>query len=102
MLPPGEIGTLYCRHRRQPQVFEYHGAPDKTAAAHLEPGVFTMGDIGRVDADGFVHLADRSANVIISGGVNIYPAEIEHVLAEHPRWPTWPCSASPTTSGASR
>ncbi|MGH9005199.1 MAG: AMP-binding enzyme, partial [Acidimicrobiia bacterium] len=51
---------------------------------HLEPGVFTMGDIGRVDADGFVHLAERSANVIISGGVNIYPAEIEHVLAEHP------------------
>ena len=65
-------------------LFEYHGAPDKTAAVHLEPGVFTMGDIGRVDADGFVHLADRSANVIISGGVNIYPAEIEHVLAEHP------------------
>ena len=84
VLPAGEVGTLYCRHRRQQQVFEYHGAPDKTAAAHLEPGVFTMGDIGRVDADGFVHLADRSANVIISGGVNIYPAEIEHVLAEHP------------------
>ena len=84
VLPPGEVGTLYCRHRRQQQVFEYHGAPDKTAAAHREPGVFTMGDIGRVDADGFVHLADRSANVIISGGVNIYPAEIEHVLAEHP------------------
>jgi long-chain acyl-CoA synthetase len=84
VLPPGEVGTLYCRHRRRQQVFEYHGAPDKTAAAHLEPGVFTMGDIGRVDADGFVHLADRSANVIISGGVNIYPAEIEHVLAEHP------------------
>jgi long-chain acyl-CoA synthetase len=83
-LPTGEIGTLYCRHRSQDRVFEYHGAPDKTAAAHLAPGVFTMGDIGRVDADGFVHLADRAANVIISGGVNIYPAEIEHVLAEHP------------------
>ena len=84
ILPAGEIGTLYCRHRRQPQVFEYHGAPDKTAAAHLAPGLFTMGDIGSVDADGFVHLADRSANVIISGGVNIYPAEIEHVMADHP------------------
>ncbi len=83
-LPAGEVGTLYCRHRVQERVFEYHGAPDKTAAAHLAPGVFTMGDIGRVDADGYVHLADRTANVIISGGVNIYPAEIEHVLAEHP------------------
>jgi long-chain acyl-CoA synthetase len=83
-LPVGQVGTLYCRHRAQERVFEYHGAPDKTADAHLAPGVFTMGDIGHVDADGYVHLADRAANVIISGGVNIYPAEIEHVLAEHP------------------
>lgn len=83
-LPAGEVGTLYCRHRQRQQVFEYHGAPDKTAGAHLAPGVFTMGDVGHVDAEGFVHLADRAANVIISGGVNIYPAEIEHVLAEHP------------------
>jgi long-chain acyl-CoA synthetase len=83
-LPRGEVGTLYCRHRVQERVFEYHGAPDKTAAAHLAPGVFTMGDIGSVDADGYVHLADRAVNVIVSGGVNIYPAEIEHVLAEHP------------------
>jgi long-chain acyl-CoA synthetase len=84
VLPAGEVGTLYCRHLRQDRVFEYHGAPEKTEAAHLEPGVFTMGDIGRVDGDGFVHLADRAANVIISGGVNIYPAEVEHALAEHP------------------
>jgi long-chain acyl-CoA synthetase len=80
----GEVGTLCCRHRVQERVFDYHGAPEKTEAAHLSPGVFTMGDIGHVDADGYVHLADRAANVIISGGVNIYPAEIEHVLAEHP------------------
>jgi len=82
-LPPGEVGDLYCRHKRLDRVFEYHGDPDKTAGAYLEPGVFTIGDIGRVDADGYVYLADRKSSTIISGGVNIYPAEVEHVLQEH-------------------
>ena len=82
-LPPGEVGALYCRHRAHPNVFEYHGAPEKTAQAYLEPGVFTIGDLGRVDADGFVYLSDRQSHTIISGGVNIYPAEIENVLSEH-------------------
>jgi long-chain acyl-CoA synthetase len=83
-LPADEVGTLYCRHLTKTDVFEYHDAPQKTADAHLAPGTFTMGDIGRVDADGYVFLSDRSANLIISGGVNIYPAEIEKVLIEHP------------------
>jgi long-chain acyl-CoA synthetase len=83
-LPPGEIGTLYTRNLVTKEVFEYHQAPDKTAGAHLEPGVFTMGDVGPVDADGFVYLSDRAANMIISGGVNIYPAEIEQALIDHP------------------
>jgi long-chain acyl-CoA synthetase len=83
-LPPGEIGTLYTRHRVNPEVFEYHGAPEKTAAAHLAQATFTMGDIGCVDGAGYVYLSDRQANVIISGGVNIYPAEVEQVLIEHP------------------
>ena len=48
------------------------------------PGTFTMGDVGHVDDDGFVFLSDRAANMIISGGVNIYPAEIEQVLIDHP------------------
>jgi long-chain acyl-CoA synthetase len=82
-LPDGEVGTLYARHRR-PGLFEYHGAPEKTAACHLAPDVFTIGDIGRVEPDGRVYLADRASHTIISGGVNIYPAEIEHVLQEHP------------------
>ncbi len=81
--PPGEVGDLYCRHRTQKSVFEYHGDPEKTARAHLEPGVFTLGDVGAVDEDGWVFLADRRSNMIISGGVNIYPVEIEQVLAEH-------------------
>jgi long-chain acyl-CoA synthetase len=83
-LPPGEIGTLYTRNVVTDEVFEYHQAPEKTEAAHLAPGTFTMGDVGHVDADGYVFLSDRAANMIISGGVNIYPAEIERELIDHP------------------
>jgi long-chain acyl-CoA synthetase len=83
-LPAGEVGTLYTRNKVTDEVFEYHQAPDKTAAAHLAPGTFTMGDVGHVDEDGYVFLSDRAANLIISGGVNIYPAEIEQELIDHP------------------
>jgi acyl-CoA synthetase (AMP-forming)/AMP-acid ligase II len=83
-LPPGEVGLLYCRHRQLHQVFEYHRAPEQTAEAHPEPFLFQIGDVGWVDEDGYVYLSDRKSNLIISGGVNIYPAEIEQVLQEHP------------------
>jgi long-chain acyl-CoA synthetase len=83
-LPAGEVGTLYTRNRVTDEVFEYHQAEEKTAAAHLAPGTFTMGDVGHVDDDGYVFLSDRLSNMIISGGVNIYPAEIEQALIEHP------------------
>jgi long-chain acyl-CoA synthetase len=83
-LPTGEEGLLYSRHKRVTEFFEYHRAPEKTAEAYLEPGAFTLGDVGHVDTDGYVYLADRKSNMIISGGVNIYPAEIEQVLHEHP------------------
>jgi len=83
-LPAGEIGTLYCRHTRLREVFEYHRDPGKTAESYLEPGVFTTGDVGHVDTDGYVYLTDRRSNMIISGGVNIYPAEVEQVLQQHP------------------
>jgi long-chain acyl-CoA synthetase len=83
-LPPGEIGVLYSRHKHLRQVFEYHGAPEKTAEAHPEPFVFQIGDVGWVDEEGYVYLSDRKSNTIISGGVNIYPAEIEQILQEHP------------------
>ena len=83
-LPRGEAGDLYCRHEHQDRVFEYHGDPDKTDRAHPEPGVFTIGDVGFVDEQGYVHLIDRKSNTIISGGVNIYPLEIEQVLQAHP------------------
>ena len=81
--PPGQTGQLYLRSKVGMD-FEYHKEPDKTAGAHLEPGVFTLGDVGYLDEDGYLHLSDRKIDMIISGGVNIYPAEIEGVLIEHP------------------
>jgi long-chain acyl-CoA synthetase len=83
-LPPGREGALYARHRGTPDLFAYHGDPAKTAAAFLDPFTHTLGDVGSVDAEGYVRLADRKAHTIISGGVNIYPAEIEAVLQTHP------------------
>jgi len=79
----GEEGTLYFRNLMG-MGFEYHKDPSKTEAAHLEPGVFTTGDVGYLDHDGYLWLSDRRIDMIISGGVNIYPAEIEGVLAVHP------------------
>jgi long-chain acyl-CoA synthetase len=82
-LGPNEAGTLYFRDAMGMD-FEYHNAPDKTSDVHLEPGVFTTGDVGYLDDDGYLWLSDRKIDMIISGGVNIYPAEIEGVLAGHP------------------
>lgn len=83
-LPAGDVGTLYCHTPGQDRPFEYWNAPEKTEAAYLEPGVFSLGDMGSVDTKGWVHLADRATNMIISGGVNIYPTEIEQTLLDHP------------------
>ncbi|MBJ69544.1 MAG: AMP-dependent synthetase [Acidimicrobiaceae bacterium] len=80
---PNMPGVLYFRNLMG-MGFEYHKAPEKTAEAHLEPGVFTTGDIGYLDEEGYLWLSDRKIDMIISGGVNIYPAEIEAVIAEHP------------------
>jgi long-chain acyl-CoA synthetase len=80
---PGEPGTIYLRERR-PLELRYHNDPAKTAAAYREGGFFTTGDVGYLDAEGYLFLTDRKIDMIISGGVNIYPAEIEGVLAAHP------------------
>jgi long-chain acyl-CoA synthetase len=80
---PNEPGQIYFRSLLGTD-FEYHKAPEKTAAAHREPGVGTLGDIGYVDDEGYLFLSDRKIDMIISGGVNIYPAEIEGVLVTHP------------------
>jgi long-chain acyl-CoA synthetase len=80
--PPNAPGQIYFKSLMGSD-FEYHNAPDKTAAAHSSDGYGTLGDIGFVDDDGFVFLSDRKIDMIISGGVNIYPAEIEGVLVTH-------------------
>lgn len=80
--PVGTEGRVFLR--RQGRDFHYHNAPDKTADAHLEPGVYTVGDVGRLDEDGYLYLTGRSAELVVSGGVNVYPAEVEAVLLTHP------------------
>jgi acyl-CoA synthetase (AMP-forming)/AMP-acid ligase II len=82
-LGPGEVGRLFFRDTTGRGIV-YHNNAEQTAAAHLEPGVFTLGEVGYVDADGFVFITDRVSDMIVSGGVNIYPAEGEAVLLEHP------------------
>jgi len=82
-LGANESGEIYVKNLMGTD-FEYHNEPEKTKAVHLEPGVFTFGDIGYFDDDGYLYLSDRKIDMIISGGVNIYPAEIEGVLATHP------------------
>jgi fatty-acyl-CoA synthase len=83
-MPPGEPGIIYFERDAMP--FEYHNEPEKTKQAqHPEhPSWSTIGDMGYLDEEGFLYLTDRRAYMIISGGVNIYPAEIENVLAIHP------------------
>ncbi|MEU2105546.1 acyl-CoA synthetase [Nocardia sp. NPDC019255] len=84
-LPAGEIGTVYFERDEAP--FAYHNDPAKTAeAVHPEhPTWTTTGDIGYVDDEGYLFLTDRKAFMIISGGVNIYPQEVEDALALHPK-----------------
>jgi acyl-CoA synthetase (AMP-forming)/AMP-acid ligase II len=77
----GETGTIYFDGGRP---FEYHNDTAKTAAMTLADGWRTLGDMGHVDQDGYLYLTDRAANMIIAGGVNIYPQEAENVLAAHP------------------
>jgi long-chain acyl-CoA synthetase len=79
-------GTIWCtvpEHAR----FTYWNAPEKTAAAWratAQGPAFTVGDLGRLDDDGYLYLEGRREDLVISGGVNVYPVEVEHVLAEHP------------------
>jgi long-chain acyl-CoA synthetase len=77
-----EEGLVYFEGGGQ---FEYHNDPDKTAEVRNAKGWTTLGDIGRIDAEGYLYLTDRKSFMIISGGVNIYPQEIENRLITHPR-----------------
>lgn len=80
-LPPGQEGTIYYSDGN---TFEYHNDPEKTAASRNEQGWSTLGDVGYLDEEGYLYLTDRKAYMIISGGVNIYPQEVENLLVTHP------------------
>jgi long-chain acyl-CoA synthetase len=80
-VPPGTVGTVYLKLMGE---FAYKGDPDKTAA-NRRGEFFTVGDLGEVDDEGFLYLRDRKIDMVVSGGVNIYPAEVEAVLLSHPK-----------------
>ncbi|MDE0578901.1 MAG: acyl-CoA synthetase [bacterium] len=80
-MPAGEVGVVYFDGGRD---FQYHNDPERTAAAAHPSGWRTLGDMGRLDEEGYLYLTDRVAHTIISGGVNIYPQEIEDALIMHP------------------
>ena len=81
-VPVGQAGRVYFAGGRQ---FEYHNDPAKTAAMHNDRGWRTLGDIGYLDEDGYLYLTDRAADLVVSGGVNLYPREAELILLTHPR-----------------
>lgn len=80
LLPAGEVGNVYLKLLGE---FEYGGDARKTADARIDD-YFTAGDMGYLDAEGYLYLCDRKSEMVISGGVNIYPAEVEAALLQHP------------------
>ena len=81
-LPAGDTGLIYFSDN---PIFEYHNDPEKTKESRNQYNWSTMGDIGYVDSDEYLYLTDRKANMIISGGVNIYPQEAENRILSHPK-----------------
>ena len=79
-LPVGEMGEVWMRSLRDTPTYKYVGATARTRDGGWE----SLGDMGRLDADGYLYLGDRAADMILSGGANIYPAEIESAIQEHP------------------
>lgn len=82
VVPTGEEGQIFFEGGNP---FTYHNDPEKTKAATNKHGWTSLGDVGKVDEDGFLYLTDRKSFMIISGGVNIYPQEIENLLVTHPK-----------------
>ena len=98
-LGPGEVGEIFLWIDDFPN-FTYHNNPEKRASCERD-GLVTIGDVGYLDEDGYLFLCDRKNDMVIMGGTNIYPAEIEAVLLAMPGVTIARCSASPTRSSAS-
>jgi len=98
-LPPGEVGTIFFEDGTRS---EYHGDPGQTASAANERGWRTVGDVGYLDRDGYLYFTDRASNLIISGGVNIYPRRSRTCSPCTRTCSTPRCSACPTRRWASR
>jgi long-chain acyl-CoA synthetase len=81
-LPLGVPGSVFVEDGN---TFEYHNDPEKTAGSRTSKGWNTLGDVGYLDEEDYLYLTDRKANMIISGGVNIYPQETENILTMHPK-----------------
>jgi len=79
----GEDGLVFVRDPTGVGI-TYRNDPEKTAAAHIAPGVFTLGDYGHLDSEGYLYLTTRRDDLVLSGGVNVYPAEAEAALLEYP------------------
>ena len=82
-VPTGTPGRLFFVDNSGRGIV-YHNDPAKSGSAHIRPGVFTIGEVGYVDPEGFVYITDRTSDMVVSGGVNVYPAEAEQVLVQHP------------------
>ena len=83
-LPANTEGNLFFRDSTGRGII-YPNDPEKTAASNPEPGLFTIGEVGYVDDDGYVFITDRASDMVVSGGANLYPAEAEQLLIDHPQ-----------------
>ena len=81
-VPPGQVGEIYLQG---PSLFSGYFRDEEKTAAAFRDGWFTLGDMGRLDEEGFLYIVDRRTDMVISGGENIYPSEIEEVLLHHPK-----------------
>ncbi|MGA1568849.1 MAG: AMP-binding protein, partial [Ilumatobacteraceae bacterium] len=93
-LPPNTEGPLYFRDDTGRGIV-YPNDPEKTAAANPAPGLFTLGEIGYIDDDGYVFITDRFSDMVVSGGANLYPAEAEQILIDHPQVADCACIGVP-------
>ena len=80
-LPVGEVGEIFMRPTGERRLFEYIGMPTPAPTAD---GFYTIGDVGWLDADGYLYVTDRRKDLIVTGGANVFPAEVENALSEHP------------------